>query len=264
LAEEVPEVAVAEAGAALVAFERLQAASHADAARALLRSLGVPTRAGPGGAGTLTGREVEVLRLVAAGLSNQEIATALVISGHTVRRHLQNIFAKIGVPSRAAATAYAFQHDLISPTSPSASPAVSPTSSAKWGCTSSSGHGGPGATPRHRARRRSADRARRSGSTSIPGTWPWCDLGNAGQRSVQSSVDNCCRDPGGHLRPPTVGPLEQRGRAVAVPSAWSTAHRATPELDDSVSLITPDACWSALTGRQVSGSSGVDHPQGKK
>jgi ATP/maltotriose-dependent transcriptional regulator MalT len=115
LAEEVPEVAVAEARAALVAFERLQAASHADAARALLRTLGVP-RAGLGGAGPLTGREVEVLRLVATGLSNQEIATALVISEHTVRRHLQNIFAKIGVPSRAAATAYAFQHDLISPT----------------------------------------------------------------------------------------------------------------------------------------------------
>jgi ATP/maltotriose-dependent transcriptional regulator MalT len=116
LAEEVPEVAVAEATAALAAFERLQAASHADAARTLLRSLGVP-RAGLGGGGAMTGREVEVLRLVATGLSNQEIATALVISEHTVRRHLQNIFAKIGVPSRAAATAYAFQHDLISPTS---------------------------------------------------------------------------------------------------------------------------------------------------
>ncbi len=54
-----------------------------------------------------------MLRLVARGLSNQEIATALVISEHTARRHLQNIFAKIGVSSRAAATAYAFQHDLI-------------------------------------------------------------------------------------------------------------------------------------------------------
>ena len=58
-----------------------------------------------------------MLRLVAAGLSNQEIATALAIGEHTVRRHLQNSFAKIGVPSRAAATAYAFQHDLISSTS---------------------------------------------------------------------------------------------------------------------------------------------------
>jgi ATP/maltotriose-dependent transcriptional regulator MalT len=61
----------------------------------------------------LTTREVEVLRLVAAGKTNREIATALVISDHTVRRHLQNIFARLGVSTRAAATAFAFQHDLI-------------------------------------------------------------------------------------------------------------------------------------------------------
>jgi DNA-binding NarL/FixJ family response regulator len=53
-----------------------------------------------------------VLRLVAAGKSNREIAAALVISDHTVRRHLQNIFAKLGVSSRAAATAFAFEHEL--------------------------------------------------------------------------------------------------------------------------------------------------------
>jgi ATP/maltotriose-dependent transcriptional regulator MalT len=64
-------------------------------------------------AGGLTGREVEVLALAATGKTNHEIATALVISEHTIRRHLQNIFAKLGVSSRAAATAYAFQHDLI-------------------------------------------------------------------------------------------------------------------------------------------------------
>jgi DNA-binding NarL/FixJ family response regulator len=61
----------------------------------------------------LTAREVQVLALVAAGKTNREIATVLVVSEHTVRRHLQNIFAKLGVASRAAATAYAFQHDLI-------------------------------------------------------------------------------------------------------------------------------------------------------
>ena len=61
----------------------------------------------------LTGRELQVLRLVAAGKSNREIAAELFISDHTARRHLQNIFRKLGVSSRAAATAFAFQHDLI-------------------------------------------------------------------------------------------------------------------------------------------------------
>jgi DNA-binding NarL/FixJ family response regulator len=60
----------------------------------------------------LTARELEVLRLVAAGKSNRAIAEELVISDHTVRRHLQNIFRKLGVSSRAAATAFVFQHDL--------------------------------------------------------------------------------------------------------------------------------------------------------
>jgi DNA-binding CsgD family transcriptional regulator len=61
----------------------------------------------------LTGREMEVLRLVAAGNSNREIASALTISEHTVARHLQNIFAKLGVSSRTAASAFAFEHELV-------------------------------------------------------------------------------------------------------------------------------------------------------
>jgi DNA-binding CsgD family transcriptional regulator len=61
----------------------------------------------------LTARELEVLRLVAAGKSNREIASTLVISEHTVARHVQNIFAKLRVSSRAAATAFAFEHDLV-------------------------------------------------------------------------------------------------------------------------------------------------------
>jgi DNA-binding NarL/FixJ family response regulator len=61
----------------------------------------------------LTPREAEVLRLVAAGRSNRDIAAALVISEHTVARHLQNVFAKLGVSSRTAATAFAFEHDLV-------------------------------------------------------------------------------------------------------------------------------------------------------
>jgi DNA-binding CsgD family transcriptional regulator len=61
----------------------------------------------------LSERELQVLRLVAAGKSNREIASALVISEHTVARHLQNIFAKLGISSRTAATAFAFEHELV-------------------------------------------------------------------------------------------------------------------------------------------------------
>jgi DNA-binding NarL/FixJ family response regulator len=66
-------------------------------------------------AGGLTNREVEVLRLVASGKTNREVAADLVISDRTVARHVSNIFDKLGVPSRAAATAYAYEHGLIAP-----------------------------------------------------------------------------------------------------------------------------------------------------
>jgi DNA-binding CsgD family transcriptional regulator len=69
-------------------------------------------RAGPDAHG-LTPRQIEVLRLVSAGKSNREIAAALVISEHTVARHVQNIFATLGVSSRTAASAFAFEHDLV-------------------------------------------------------------------------------------------------------------------------------------------------------
>jgi ATP/maltotriose-dependent transcriptional regulator MalT len=62
----------------------------------------------------LTRRELEVLRHLATGMSNRQIASALVVSEHTVARHVQNILRKLHVPSRAAATAYAFEHDLLS------------------------------------------------------------------------------------------------------------------------------------------------------
>ncbi|MEV5963567.1 LuxR C-terminal-related transcriptional regulator [Kribbella sp. NPDC051952] len=64
-------------------------------------------------AGGLTSRELEVLRLVAAGNSNIEIAGRLVLSDKTVARHLTNIFTKLDVPSRTAAVAYAHDHDLL-------------------------------------------------------------------------------------------------------------------------------------------------------
>jgi DNA-binding CsgD family transcriptional regulator len=89
--------------AARAVFEELGAAPDVAAAEALL-----------GGRDTygLTDREREVLRLIAAGKSNREIAKALVISEHTVARHVQNIFRKLGVPSRTAASAFAYEHGL--------------------------------------------------------------------------------------------------------------------------------------------------------
>jgi ATP/maltotriose-dependent transcriptional regulator MalT len=61
----------------------------------------------------LTPRELEVLRLVATGKTNRDIASVLVISEHTVARHVQNIFTKLGVASRTAAGAFAFEHELV-------------------------------------------------------------------------------------------------------------------------------------------------------
>ena len=94
-----------------------------DAARAIFEQLGaapsVAAVAGLAGqddegeAHGLTSRELEVLRLVAKGRSNREIASALVISEHTVARHVQNIFTKLGVSSRTAAGAFAFEHELV-------------------------------------------------------------------------------------------------------------------------------------------------------
>jgi DNA-binding CsgD family transcriptional regulator len=88
-------------------FQQLGAAPDVARVEGLSRSGAV------GAPGGLTAREVEVLRLVAEGRTNREIAKALTLSDHTVRRHLQNIFNKIGVSSRAAATAFAFQRELV-------------------------------------------------------------------------------------------------------------------------------------------------------
>jgi HD-GYP domain-containing protein (c-di-GMP phosphodiesterase class II) len=61
----------------------------------------------------LTAREVDVLRLLARGLSNREMAAALTISTKTVGRHVENLYAKIGVSSRAAAAVFGMEHDLL-------------------------------------------------------------------------------------------------------------------------------------------------------
>jgi DNA-binding NarL/FixJ family response regulator len=112
LAERSPEVAVAEAKLALQEFERLEAARHADAAGALLRSLGAPVRTGPKGAGALTRREAEVLRLIGAGLSNPEIGDRLFITRKTVETHVGNLLAKLGLRNRAEAAAFATRNKI--------------------------------------------------------------------------------------------------------------------------------------------------------
>lgn len=86
---------------------------EAHAARDAFAALGVvaPAALRPG-RGELTTRELEVLRLVAAGATNKAIAARLVLSERTVDRHVSNIFAKLGVSSRAAATAHAYEHGL--------------------------------------------------------------------------------------------------------------------------------------------------------
>jgi DNA-binding CsgD family transcriptional regulator len=107
LATDRPQVARAEARAALDAFARLRAARDADAAAALLRELGVRAAVPRPAAGPLTAREAEVLGLLARGLSNPEIAGRLFLSRKTVEHHVTNVLAKLGLRSRAEAAGYA-------------------------------------------------------------------------------------------------------------------------------------------------------------
>jgi DNA-binding NarL/FixJ family response regulator len=95
-----------ELESARVVFERLGAAPD------LLMVTRLARRAAPSAHG-LTAREVEVLRLVATGRTNRAIAGELRISEKTVARHLSNIFTKLDLSSRSAATAYAFRHHLL-------------------------------------------------------------------------------------------------------------------------------------------------------
>jgi DNA-binding NarL/FixJ family response regulator len=101
------DTASMELDAARRVFEQLGAAP---ALAPVAELSGMPKQDVPGG---LSPREVEVLRVVATGATNREVADRLVISEKTVARHVSNIFAKLGVASRAAATAYAFQHELV-------------------------------------------------------------------------------------------------------------------------------------------------------
>ena len=96
-----------EIDAASEVFEQLGARPDVE------RLLVVQAREAVAPSGRLTGREVEVLRQIAAGKTNRAIATELAISEKTVARHISNIFTKLDLSSRSAATAYAYQHKLL-------------------------------------------------------------------------------------------------------------------------------------------------------
>lgn len=106
LAERSPDIAIDEARTALAVFRDLGAPRAMDAASALLRDLGAGREARPAG-GVLTGREEEVLELIALGMSNAQIADALVISEKTAGHHVSHILAKLGVRNRTEAAAHA-------------------------------------------------------------------------------------------------------------------------------------------------------------
>lgn len=98
------------------------ATMHLEAARDILAELGAVSaladltavdRPMHGSDGSLTAREVDVLRLVSEGMTNKAIAAQLYLSEKTVARHLSNIFAKLGLSSRSGATAYAYEHQLV-------------------------------------------------------------------------------------------------------------------------------------------------------
>jgi DNA-binding CsgD family transcriptional regulator len=99
------DTAALELESARDAFVELRAGPDAARVTALLSR--------PGTGHGLTPRELEVLRLVAAGETNKAIAATLVLSERTVDRHVSNIFAKLGLSSRTAAAAYAYRHELV-------------------------------------------------------------------------------------------------------------------------------------------------------
>jgi DNA-binding CsgD family transcriptional regulator len=96
-------------------FRELGAGPDLEHVTALSAGLSSPSspRGAAAGRTVLSNREREVLAHLAAGRTNREIAALLLISQHTVARHLENIYAKLGVRTRAAATAYAYEHDLV-------------------------------------------------------------------------------------------------------------------------------------------------------
>ncbi|MGW4771054.1 LuxR C-terminal-related transcriptional regulator [Nocardia sp. NPDC004278] len=99
--------AAAEAQSAARVFDHLGAAADARRAGTLL------AQAQQSADGELTGRQMQILRLLAVGLTNREIAERLVLSEHTVKRHVANILARLDLPSRAAAVGHASRMNML-------------------------------------------------------------------------------------------------------------------------------------------------------
>jgi DNA-binding CsgD family transcriptional regulator len=112
LALDREDAARREIEAALTAFRGLGAAVEAARAEAMLRRVRTPDATQDGPLSALSKRELEVLALLPAGLTNHQIAQRLVLSEHTVNRHVANILRKLSVPSRAAAASVAARHGL--------------------------------------------------------------------------------------------------------------------------------------------------------
>jgi HD-GYP domain-containing protein (c-di-GMP phosphodiesterase class II) len=114
-----PQLTTDEAAAELRAGVR-SGSIDAEAAEAVLGAAGHRTRRRLDGPAGLTAREVEVLKLLAQGLSNREIAARLVISPKTAGNHIEHIYAKIDASSRATASLFAMQHGLLPEAAPAA------------------------------------------------------------------------------------------------------------------------------------------------
>lgn len=105
-----------EAQAALTVLTGIGATREADRAFALLRDLDTPPRreaVNTSPPPRLTRREIDVVRLIAQGLGDKEVAARLSLSEHTVHRHVSNVLTKLDLPSRTAVVAYAAKHGLL-------------------------------------------------------------------------------------------------------------------------------------------------------
>lgn len=114
-----PEMAATAAQQSLAAFERLGTLRYAERSRRLLRGLGISpprTRRARASVATLSARELEVARLVAEGLTRAEIAERLVLSPRTIDHHLEHMYVRLGINSRAVLARYVTEAGLLSPT----------------------------------------------------------------------------------------------------------------------------------------------------